>query len=133
MPDKFLIIILTAGLLAGCSSPPEPAKTDWEAPSSGMNEEYPGWHSNNVIVHASHIRDDNNGRWALSLRSFNPAKAYAPDVYYVAAHSLKASIKAPDSNSYFTAKQWLINSGYNGKLITFRYCGNCATEILFIR
>lgn len=130
--NKILCLTAAVALLAGCSSPPEPLPVEWDKASAAMNTDLSDWQPNNIIVPSLSI----NGHWSKKIANFKPSNIFAPSVWYAVAHSSKAVISAPDSKSYFVAKDWLRNGGYKG-LIEFRHQGQCfscnSTEIYLYR
>ena len=129
---KILCFATLAALLAGCSSPPEPAPVEWDKPAVQLNTDLPKWEPNGAVIPSPVI----TGHWSQHIASFNPNNIFTPAVWYAVAHSSQAAISAPDSASYFTAKSWLRAGGYKG-LIEFRPKGNSlnfrTTEIFFYR
>lgn len=119
-------------VLSGCSSPPEPARPEWNNPGAAVNTAIPQWSSNGVIIPAADV----DGRWSKAI-TFNPDITWPPDVWYAVAHARQVVVHSPDGASYFRAKSWLRRHGYTG-VISFQpklvNCLTCnTTEIEFYR
>ena len=90
-------------LLAGCSSPPEPAAVDWSQPAQPVTTTRPVWEPNRLIV-ASPVTE---GHWSQVLTRFEPGGIYPAAQWYAVAHASRAVVNAPDGQRFFAAKTWL--------------------------
>ncbi|ELP9266176.1 hypothetical protein R1677_003004, partial [Escherichia coli] len=79
-------------LLAGCSSPPEPAAVDWSQPAQPVTTTRPVWEPNRLIV-ASPVTE---GHWSQVLTRFEPGGIYPAAQWYAVAHASRAVVNAPD-------------------------------------
>ncbi|EBI7047150.1 hypothetical protein VSW90_004389 [Salmonella enterica] len=127
---KILYLAALAALVTGCSSPPEPQPVEWNQPAEQINNNFPQWTENNVVIPAPVV----TGRWSYYIANFSPDNIYTMEVWYAVAHSSEVTVSSPDSKHYFIAKDWLRNHGYKG-LVTFQPKINCltcaSTEIFF--
>lgn len=132
MLRDLICLAAAAVLLAGCSSPPEPAAVAWEKPAVPVTTTLPQWEPNAVIIPSPVT----TGRWSQYLGHFEPGGIYSAAQWYAVAHASQAIVSAPDSQRYFDAKAWLRAGGYQG-LIEFRPRTGCLTcnntEIFFYR
>lgn len=123
--------LITALLLAGCSSPPEPVPVEWDKLPAQMNTTPPPQikETNNVIK-VSNVSE----RWSRHILQFTPNTPYQPTVYYAVAHSTKFIVFASSGSEYFKAKNWLIHNGASG-VITYKFKSrnNKGTEIFISR
>ncbi|MCQ3210285.1 cag pathogenicity island Cag12 family protein [Salmonella enterica] len=119
-------------LLAGCSSPPEPAAVDWSQPAQPVTTTRPVWEPNRLIV-ASPVTE---GHWSQVLARFEPGGIYPAAQWYAVAHASRAVVNAPDGQRFFAAKTWLREGGYKC-VVEFRPRSGCLTcdtsEIVFYR
>ncbi|RAY78700.1 hypothetical protein DP190_22415 [Enterobacter cloacae] len=132
MLPKLTGLTALAVLLAGCSSPPEPAAVDWSQPAQPVSATLPVWEPNRLIV-ASRITE---GNWSQVLARFEPSGVYPATQWYAVAHASRAVVIAPDGQPYFAAKTWLRDGGYHG-VVEYRTRTGCLTcntsEIVFYR
>lgn len=132
MLRKLTGLATAAALLAGCSSPPEPAPVNWEALPVPVTRTLPQWEPNSVIIPSQVTQ----GRWSAYVARFTPGGVYSAAQWYAVAHAAQAVVSAPDSAGYFAAKNWLRQGGYHG-VVTFRPHTGCltcnTTEIFFYR
>jgi|AGFS01.1.fsa_nt_gi hypothetical protein len=132
MLRKLTGLMAAAVLLAGCSSPPEPAPVNWEQPAQAVTTTLPQWEPNAVIVPSPVTQ----GHWSAYLARFTPGGEYTAAQWYAVAHAAQAVVSAPDGAAYFAAKSWLRQGGYRG-VVTFRPQTGCLTcnntEIFFYR
>ncbi|WP_337049925.1 cag pathogenicity island Cag12 family protein [Serratia fonticola] len=110
-------------ILAGCSSPPEPAKVEWDQPVTATNSSLPAWQGNSVVTPSPFV----SGHWSTIITDFqDEGTLRAPDVWYAVAHSPHSAVAAPDAATFFAAKAWLRQHGAKG-LITWQP-GNSLTS-----
>ncbi|ECC9721816.1 TPA: cag pathogenicity island Cag12 family protein [Salmonella enterica subsp. enterica serovar Java] len=127
---KTLYLAALAALLAGCSSPPEPRPVEWDQPAEQINNNFPQWTENNLVIPAAVV----SGHWSYYIANFSPENIYSTEVWYAVAHSSEVTVSAWNGENYFIARDWLRKHGYKG-LVTFRKKTNCltctSTEIFF--
>ncbi|KGT87021.1 hypothetical protein NG99_24405 [Erwinia typographi] len=119
-------------LLAGCSSPPEPTKVEWDKPVTAVNASFPGWHENTTVVRSPLA----SGPWAQTLTDFRYDGNYPSEVWYAVTHASRIMVSAPDASRYFTARDWLIRHGATGLMVyqPKTRCLTCtSTDIYFSR
>ncbi|EMB4337267.1 hypothetical protein I5462_12620 [Citrobacter freundii] len=119
-------------ILSGCSSPPEPARPEWNKPGAFVNSTLPQWSENRLVVPSP----ETDGHWSTAI-IFNPDIIYLPAVWYAVAHSERISVYSPDGAGYFRAKYWLRKHGYTGVITFHPEHDNCLacnrTEITLYR
>lgn len=120
------------GILAGCSSPPEPVQPEWDKPGVEMNTSLPQWSENRVILPSPTVE----GHWSIKM-ALNPDAVYPSNLWYAVVHSSQVNVNAPDGERYFRAKAWLQKNGYSGVTTFLPKLNNCltcnTTEIEFYR
>ncbi|MEQ4676775.1 cag pathogenicity island Cag12 family protein [Providencia vermicola] len=104
--------VLIALALAGCSSPPEPAKVEWSSPATAINETVPRWQNNHIVVPSKNIM----GAWSVITPNFNINEIQSTETYYAIAHASHIVIKTSSNKQYFTIKNWLLNNGATNKI-----------------
>lgn len=130
---KPLVALSALLVLAGCSSPPEPAAVEWDKPLSPTNGTLPLWQENAVVTPSPVV----SGQWSRVIMDFqDDGRVWTPDVWYAVAHSPRVAVSAPDATAFFAAKAWLRQHGAQG-LISYRpktHCLTCnTTDIYFSR
>lgn len=129
---RFNLIPLVGLLLAGCSSPPEPAAVEWDKPTTAVNAAFPDWHENNVVVPSRVI----SGQWARKLTDWQgDAQNYPADVWYAVAHSTRIVVVSPAAAEFFSARDWLTRHGATGVIAWQQKlnCLTCTTDLYFSR
>lgn len=104
--------VFIALALAGCSSPPEPAKVEWSSPATAINETVPRWQNNHIVVPSKNIM----GAWSVITQNFNINETQSTETYYAIVHASHIVIKTSSNKQYFTIKNWLLNNGATGKI-----------------
>lgn len=104
--------VLIALALAGCSSPPEPAKVEWSSPATAINETVPRWQNNHIVVPSKNIM----GAWSVITPNFNINEIQSTETYNAIAHASHIVIKTSSNKQYFTIKNWLLNNGATNKI-----------------
>ncbi|EPC9116193.1 cag pathogenicity island Cag12 family protein [Escherichia coli] len=120
---KHILVTVLVTLITGCSSPPPPVPVEWNKKPVSLNEKFPEWNPNRLIIKSPVIND----KWTLSISSqdFNK-EDWMPSVFYAIAHSTQITVATKSGADYFSAKNWLYHHGANGVII-YHPIINCLT------
>lgn len=104
--------VFMALVLAGCSSPPEPAQVEWSTSATAINEKVPQWQNNDIIVPSQNT----TGQWSIIAPNFNLDEVQSTEIYYAIAHASRIVIKTSTNNQYLSIKNWLLKNGAVGQI-----------------
>ncbi|HHK9583879.1 TPA: cag pathogenicity island Cag12 family protein [Citrobacter braakii] len=114
------LILLSAIVMSGCSSPPEPPQVNWSDKPETMNSQLPDWQPTNQVVKSDKV----TSTWMKVITNFSPEnRLYDDSVFYAVAHSPVIIVETTNGGDFFIAKKWLRNNGAYG-VIQYRYKSN---------
>ena len=114
------LILLSAIVMSGCSSPPEPPQVNWSDKPETMNSQLPDWQPTNQVVKSDKV----TSTWMKVITNFSPEnRLYDDSVFYAVAHSPVIIDETTNGGDIFIAKKWLRNNGAYG-VIQYRYKSN---------
>lgn len=121
--------VFMALVLAGCSSPPEPAQVEWSTPATAINEKVPQWQNNHIIVPSQNT----TGQWSIIAPNFNIDNIQSTEIYYAITHASRIVIKTPSNSQYLNIKIWLLKNGATGiiQLDIKKECLLCQSTTLY--
>ena len=95
------LILLSAIVMSGCSSPPEPPQVNWSDKPETMNSQLPDWQPTNQVVKSDKV----TSTWMKVITNFSPEnRLYDDSVFYAVAHSPVIIVETTNGGDFFIAK-----------------------------